>query len=355
MENESICPLKKNQVKLLIVGSNSEYAIEKHYLKHLADNIAERDLEFFPAQQMFLDYYNQSLLHKVIYRLGLSKVLNAINRKLKAHIASFRPDVVLVFKGMEIYPQTLQYIKKQGIKLVNYNADNPFVFTGRGSGNRNITNSIGIYDAFISYDKGICEIMERKHKVKSYCIPFGYEPFRNEVAFHSAEILRVCFIGNGDSRRLDFLNQLAAKGLKIDLYGAYWKLSKLHDNIKLFPSKFGKDFIECIQKYRVQLNLMRIHNPDSHNMRTFEIAGYGGLQLAPKTEDHSIFFQSNREIFLFNSIDDCVEKANLLLQLEKSQADELCKNAQLACETKGYSYENRTLQLLESLKDVFNA
>jgi len=90
-------------------------------------------------------------------------------------------------------------------------------------------------------------------------------------------------------------------------------------------------------------------------MRTFEIAGYGGLQLAPETEDHAAFFKSNRDVFLFTSLDECFEKAKYMLELEKLQADEMRKNVQLVSDTKGYTYKNRTNQLLESLKEVFTA
>ena len=42
---------------------------------------------------------------------------------------------------------------------------------------------------------------------------------------------------------------------------------------------------------------MRIHNPDSHNMRSFEVPGVGGIMVAPDTKEHRIFFEVGKEIF----------------------------------------------------------
>ena len=190
-------------------------------------------------------------------------------------------------------------------------------------------------------------MMESKCNVKSFCIPFGYEPHDKIELRVEDEVLRVCFIGNGDELRLDFLNRLAQKGLKIDVYGLYWKSRKLHSNIELFPPVYGDDFVRHIRKYRVQLNLMRIHNPSSHNMRSFEIPGYGAIQLAPSTQDHIEFFKNNEEIFVYESLEDCFQKAIKILNLSREDAQRHQSSAYHACINKGYSYKNRAIQMTE--------
>jgi spore maturation protein CgeB len=339
-------------LKLLVIGSNSDYAIERHYVKHFSDFKEITSIDFFSARQLFLDYYEKSLLNKLIYRIGFSNVLKEINESLVRQVSFFNPDIILVFKGMEIFPKTLRQFKAKGIKLVNYNPDNPFLFTGRGSGNRNITKSIGIYHAFVSYDRDICRTMESKHNVKSYCIPFGYEPKVGTEKWVEDEIQRVCFIGNGDNLRLDFLNRLAQKGLKIDLHGLHWKATKLHSNIKLFPPVYGDEFISHIRKYRVQLNLMRIHNSESHNMRSIEIPGYGAIQLAPFTPDHIEFFKRDEEIFVYKTLEECYEKATMILKLSKEEANRHKSLGYYACFNNGYSYRNRASQMTKVLMEI---
>lgn len=339
-------------MKLLIIGSNSEYAIERHYVKHFHSFQEFTAIDFFPAPQLFLSYYHKSIFHKLFYRLGFSNILKRVNNKLIEQVFEFQPDLILVFKGMELFPQTLTLFKSKGIKLVNYNPDNPFLFTGRGSGNNNITKSIGIYDAFVSYDKSICKKMETEHHVKSFCIPFGYEPKENIEEWNADEFQRVCFIGNGDHKRLGFLNQLAQKGLKIDVYGLHWNSKKIHSNINLFPPVYGDEFIKHIRQYRVQLNLMRIHNPESHNMRSFEVPGYGAIQLAPFTPDHVEYFKMDEEIFIYNTLEDCYSKAVMILNVSKEEALRIQSMAYKACINRGYSYGFRASQMYEVFKQL---
>src|SRR5260370_14163751 len=120
-------------MRILLVGADSPYAIERPYMHYLSRSKEVTDIRFFRAQNQFLDYYNSGLFHKILYRAGLSKILDQINVSLNQAISEMVPDVVFVFKGMEIFSGTLKWAKARGIKLVNYNPDNPFVFSGRGS------------------------------------------------------------------------------------------------------------------------------------------------------------------------------------------------------------------------------
>ena len=97
---------------------------------------------------------------------------------------------------------------------------------------------------------------------------------------------------------------------------------------------------------------MRIHNEDSHNMRTFEVPGIGGLQVAPYTREHNIFFEDGKEIFLYKNEDDCVTTINYLLNLTTIEANQLRKFAKEAAINKKHSYKDRAIQVLETLKTL---
>ena len=120
--------------KFLIVGSNSPYAIERYYVQGFKKLGVE--CSSFWTQGPFLEYYNKNLLNKILYRIGLSSILKNINADLINYYLAYKPNVIVVFKGLEIYPSTLQKFKDYGSKIVNYNPDHPFSFHGRGSGNR---------------------------------------------------------------------------------------------------------------------------------------------------------------------------------------------------------------------------
>ena len=156
-------------MRLLIVGSDKVFAIENFYVKYLKDTALEVSL--FTAQSIFYDYYQSSILHKILFNAGVSPILRKINDQFKQVITEFEPDVIFIFKGMEIFPESLRWAKQQGIKLVNYNPDNPFLFTGKGSGNKNVTDSIQLYDLHLTYDGDIKKELEQTYKLPTAILP----------------------------------------------------------------------------------------------------------------------------------------------------------------------------------------
>lgn len=338
-----------------MVGADSRYAIERPYLKYLSENSLVQEIEFFAAQNIFLNYYQKNLFNKILYRIGLSSILNKVNKELKAAFTAFKPDVVFIFKGMEIFPSTLLWMKKQGARLANYNPDNPFIFSNRGSGNKNVTRSIPLFDLFMSYDRGICKKMETEYHVKSKLLPFGFEISEKvfEACVREPEKKKLCFIGNTDEHRLAFLNELAAAGIETDLYGMNWNTKYLHRNIKFKGPVFDDELWKALRSYRVQLNLMRIHNPESHNMRTFEIAGVGGIQLAPRTGDHSSYFEEGKEIFLFTDVNSCIAQVKKIMAFTETEATVIRNGVRQKSINAGYSYSNRAATVAKYLNELY--
>jgi spore maturation protein CgeB len=336
--------------KILIVGSSKTFALEVIYKKHLTnlDNL----VEIYPIQDLFLDFYNKSIFNKIIFRLGLSDIYKKIQQGLLSFVIEFQPSHIIIFKGMEVLPSTLKIWRNKKIKIINYNPDNPFIFSGRGSGNNNLTNSISLFDLYVSYDKDIVQQLKLKN-VNSILIPFGFdiEDFDFEQIIDEPEILRVCFVGNPDSERVNFIKKLNSYNIPIDLYGNGWGKYIQSSTINIFPSVYGIEFSKTLRKYAVQLNLMRIHNVDSHNMRSFDIPGVGGIMLAPKTTDHALYFKDNIEVVLFENIDDCVRKINYLLHCDPTKR-ELIRTNSRKISIKNYTYQNRVSQLNSALDNL---
>jgi spore maturation protein CgeB len=338
-------------MKLLIIGSDKVFSIENFYYKYLLE--LGVDTKRFTAQAIFYDYYfSGNITRKILFKLGLSSIIKKINIQFKENVTSFKPEIIWVFKGMEITPESLQWAKKQGIKLVNYNPDNPFIFTGKGSGNANVTNSIGLYDFHFTYNLEIKKQLEQQFNAKTGFLPFAFDISDElyKTCEKETEIIKACFLGNPDNVRAAFIENLASKGIAIDVFGNYWDKFVSHSNITTHLPVYSIEQWKTLRKYRVQLNLMRVHNEDSHNMRTFEVPGMGGLQLAPNTTEHNLFFEDNKEIFLYKNIDECVEKTNYLLSLSTEQANECRTFARQAAIDKKHSYKDRAFQVFNALK-----
>lgn len=340
-------------MRIIIVGSDKVYAIENFYVKYLRQHGIE--ISHFTAQNYFYDYYQKNIVNKLIFRLGLSGILKSINKKFIREICEFNPDVVWIFKGMEIFPRSLKWANNRGIKLVNYNGDNPFLFSGKGSGNANVTNSIKLFHLHLTYNSHVKKRMEAEYKIPTQILPFGFD-ISDELfqqCSRQPEIIKACFLGNPDVFRGKFLDQLAQNGILLDVYGNDWNKFVSHPGIAIFPPVYGDEFWLTLSRYRVQLNLMRPHNPDTHNMRSFELPGVGGIQLAPKTEDHQNFFEPGKEIFLFQDLADCLIQIKKILSLPNEEAEQIRRNARARSQSSGYRYQDRALQVLQQINLVF--
>jgi len=341
-----------NSLKILIVGSDFSWAIENYYVKHFTE--LGLNIKFFPAQTLFYKYYYSNILNKILYKIHLSKIENKINDLFVNLIKSFKPSHVFIFKGMEIKPRSLEFAKLQGVKLVNYNPDNPFLFTGKGSGNSNISNSIDLYDYHFTYNLEIKKQLEEKHKAITGFLPFGSDLSQglyNECA-NELEIMKSCFVGNPDNIRAKFVQELAENGVLIDVFGNDWDNYVSHKNINTHDAVYGNEQWKTLRKYRLQINLMRIHNKDSHNMRTFEIPSIGGIQVAPFTKEHQMFFEDGKEIFLYSNLEECIKKINYLTSLSNQKANIFREFSRAAFFRGKHSYKDRAFQVLKVLENL---
>jgi spore maturation protein CgeB len=309
------------------------------------------EVKQFTAPVKFKAYYNNSLWNKLLFRAGLSPVYGKINSDLKALVDTWQPDIVWIFKGMEILPDTLKWMAKKGVKLTNYNPDNPFIFTGKGSGNSNITRSINLYDFHFTYNLDIREQLGKLTGKPVYYLPFGYE--LSDSLFSECgrqeEVIKTCFVGNPDIKRAKFIASLAEKGVSLDVYGNHWPEFVKHHNVTIYQEVRNEEFWKTLRRYRIQLNLTRIHSEDSHNMRTFEVPGVGGIMLAKDTTEHRSFFEDGREVFLFDNVDDCVEIIKRLLTMPNGEASCIRVAAVKRSEDCGYNYKERAKKVYQAI------
>jgi len=338
-------------MRILIVGTGQVYSIEHHYIKHLFGAGAVVSTYF--ASNLFYEYYQKSLVNKIVFRLGISTIYKTINIKFRRIVEYEQPDVIWVFKGMEILPESLHWAKSRRIKLINYNPDNPFIFSGRGSGNKNVTQSIPLYDLHFTYNLSVQKRLEKEFNVKTSILPFGFDidDYVYRLSLKEPEILRTCFLGNPDRERTAFIKAIADLGIEISVYGHDWRNFLAHPKVEINEAVYGDALWGVLRRYRVQLNLMRVHNLDSHNMRTFEVPGIGGIMVAPETPEHVSFFENGKEAFFFRNANECALIINDLIQLPVERADKIRNDARDRSIKSMYSYQNRAKLALEIINN----
>ncbi len=326
-------------MRILVVGSEAQGAIENYYIKYLRKQGFVIDC-FNPAHF----YSVTNLVDRINFRYFPAKLFKHVKGNLLKEINHFKPDIVWVFKGVEIFPETLHALKKAGIYLANYNPDHPFIRPYASNGGKNIEDSVRCYDLHFCYSQELVKKINHLFNIKTCWLPFGYEFSVEE--FHGieneAEIIKACFIGNPDKIRSKVINEVACGGIPIDVFGYQWQRHLASNkNIKIFDQVIGVDYWKTLRKYRVQLNIFRPFNAGSHNMRTFEIPASGGIQLAPYSRENEIFFTEGKEIFMYNSTKELRNKINGILNLDNTDSETIRFNSRKKVEMDGHSYEHR--------------
>jgi spore maturation protein CgeB len=340
-------------MNLLIIGSSLPSSIENSMLPGFLDAQEVESVMFIENNELFS---NLSWLARVDRRLfpNRNRAFRRFNRMVNVRLQQENsPDVVLVFKGMEVFPETLQALRKSAKMLVNYNPDSPVVFSGRGSGNGNVREGLEYYDLYLTYAGDIREAI-RLRGVESEVVPFGFEnqPWMSEELTELEETVATCFVGNPDAHRVDFLKKISIQ-LPLHLYGSGWEMCGFPDTVRIFPAVTGERFYRTLRAYRVQWNLMRPHNWDSHNMRTFDVPGCGGIGLMPWTSDHIAFFNQRKEVLLYRNLPEAIDLAGELLKLDFSEAQEIRRAARLKALSLKSDYKDRAREIITVIKASF--
>ena len=338
-------------MKILLIGSNYSWSIERIYKREL--EALGHEVELLAVQNQFYDYYYKSLFHKLIYRIGISGILSKINKGVLSQVSSKHYELIWVFKGMELFPDTLHVLKLKAKKLINYNPDNPFIFSGKGSGNSNVTEGILLYDLHLTYDEWVKEKIEREYNIQTELLPFGFDDaaISDEDLDALDEVNAVCFLGNPDKYRATIIQKLVDQQIEVHLYGNDWQKFVNHRCAIIHQPVYGQDFYKILRKYRVQLNIMRAHNLNSHNMRSIEIPGAGGVMLAPKTADHLSFFELGEEIFIYEDTENLINETQRLLNQDKSALEQIRKSAR-AKVLKEFTYKVQTQRILSIVNEA---
>lgn len=299
---------------------------------------------------------NKSQRARIQHRFFPSSIYKELNKLLIHDVKSFEPDLVWIFKGMEIFPKTLDIIRERGIYLVNYNLDHPFRFISRGSGNSNVRNSILKFNLHISYSQEIIrELNEKFYGIRTCHLPFGYPDLVEDLVIDKTEVVRACFVGHADDERAKVIQFISNKKIDIDVFGPDWTKYLMNSrNIRIHNEVKGKDYWKVLKKYRVQLNILRSHNCNSHNMRTFEIPAVGGIMLADYTQEQANYFEPGKEAFYYGNPDELIANLEKLLSLSEVEADQIRTNARKRSIDSKYSYSERSKQVLQEFNKVIN-
>src|SRR2546423_266143 len=112
-------------MKVIIAGNSKSWAIERYFIKYL--RAAGIEVILYPSGDIVHDFHTKNLFNKILFHSKLVTKYPRVNKGLLTAAREEKPDVIWFFKGMEVYPETLQQLKKEGFRLANFNPDHPFI------------------------------------------------------------------------------------------------------------------------------------------------------------------------------------------------------------------------------------
>jgi len=261
----------------------------------------------------------------IVRKLERSRLKKLVNGKLlDASRSSFagKPDVLFVFKGELITPETLERIRKATKAILcNWNPDNPF---NKANSTKDLIRSIPVYDIHFTWGKFLIPELKRAGAKWVEYLPFGYDARLHypvnvsdqERQFYGSDVV---FIGTWEKEREEMLKHIT--DFDLGIWGNSWERTTIPTVMGCVRSKarYGEEMSKICNASKIVLNFIRKQNGNAHNMRTFEVPACGGFMLTTRTQEQIEFFGENEGIACFNGVDELREKIQYYLIHEEER------------------------------------
>ncbi len=308
-------------------------------------------------EEDYVSWRAQGFKSKVVRRLFSGAGVDDYNETILKQAESSAFDFVLAFKGNLLKTETVRRLGEFEKPIYNFYPDVSFADHGP-----NIPATLGLYDCVFTTKSyhgereikrfGIRELRHVRH---------GFDPEVHRPIDVSPEIRAkyecdVSFIGCWSpekEERLRFILQHLPNVL-VKVYGLGWHYAsnefrqRLGQNLK--PGVFGDELSIAYGASRINLGLLSCAKSDhtqrdQTTARTFQIPATRSFMLHEDTQEVRSLFENGREVMLFASNEELIDKIKLALQspeLRKSIQDDGFER----CQRDGYDYSSAAQEVV---------
>ncbi len=340
-------------MRVLIVGLDRPGALEQY---------CEKGLRQLGHAVEYYDLYENFVRRS---RFRQTPVLNEVeqavrkgpyNRQLVERVKRTRPDLVLVFKGIELLSSTLRHLRALPNRpiLANWNPDNPFDLSPSNT-SRELIASVPTYDMYFMWDRDLFSPLREIGARRVEYLPFGYDPDEHhpvELSETEREALhsQACFVGGYTPERASLLAHLT--GYRLGLWGTDWHRlpadSPLHGHLR-GGWTHGQAMSKVFSAADMVLNFIRPQNGQAHNMRTFEVPATGAMMLSTRTRDQVGWLAEGKAAAYFATPEEMVEGVAYYLGHQDEHADLALTGHRLITEGE-HTYYDRMRQLTQVIE-----
>lgn len=281
--------------------------------------------------------------------------LNEVNKQIIEKINAFNYDIVWIDKGIIVYPETLEEIKKKSpkTKIVSYSPDNMAL---RHNQSQQYVECIPLYDYIVTNKSYIIEDMKRLGAKNVTFVNNSFsEDFHKPYELSEEERYElggdVGFIGAWEEERCKSILYLVDHGVKVKVFGdAKWnKYANYSPNLTITGRLLmNEDYCKSLHAFRISLCFLRKMNFDKQTTRSVEIPACGGFMMAERTDEHLALFDENKEAIYFSSDEELLEKCLYYLRNEKERKKIVNAGRDRAMNS-NYSNENMIRNFIENI------
>jgi len=271
----------------------------------------------------YVSLQSRNKLTKVAERLIRPRQVTEFNLAMQKKIDLFNPDFFFVYKGTFVMPETLEYARSKGARLVMFYPD---VSTTVHS--QYIPKCIPKYELiFTTKTFGITD-MQNNYGVKNVAfVPHGYDPeIHRPLPINERDRKEygndASFIGTWSPKKEQWLAHLKRNipGIDLKIWGAQWfRITDpvLKDSIQ-GTEILGDLYSMAIQCSSVNLGILSEQRAGSSSgdlitSRTFHIPGAAGFMLHERNEESVQYFKENEEAGFFEGPEEMTEKVKYYL------------------------------------------
>jgi hypothetical protein len=292
-------------------------------------------------------------------RVLFGPVLREINRALLKASYATKPDVILLYSGNLIRPQTVEILASR-FWMAGFHNDDPFGRYGKKIYFRWFRASIPHYSSHHVYrEKNIWDYhklgVQNVSLLMSYYCPWLSYPVQGS----GSEPFPVVFVGNAEPKlRSGYVRELVKKGIDIRVFGPtnYWKrfldrrtFSRLHP-IRWISSH---EYASVIGQAGICLAFFDPGNNDQYTRRVFEIPACHGFLLAQRTPVMQGLYEEGKEAEFFDSTDELLDKIRYYLSHENARR-RVAKAGHRRCLKSGYDIYSRMRQWVRDTEGWMN-
>lgn len=298
----------------------------------------------------------KNLGHEVIkfYYDSLLNDLDQLQKKVLATAAETKPDLIFFILFRDQFKMETLLELKSKYKTMNWFGDDTWRFD---SFSKNYANAFTYCVTTDKFSISKYKAIDQKNIILSQWAAFEKA---NTSEFQGKYKYDISFIGAKNSFRAWFIQQLEAKGIKVDCFGHGWSNGMItndemniifrHSKINLNLSNSNNSDVNYI--FSSPINFARFlktkKNSEQIKARNFEIPFAGGFQLTNYVATIEDYFYIGKEIACYTSLDEVYKQIKYYLENEDDREQIRLLGQNKARSQHGYTH--RFKEIMEYIK-----